>query len=74
MTHQRLIARRALAGIDQLYPTDRADVYEAVAEVMNSVHPEEAAEARRIADMLREAESAKMKFSALLQVADEQNS
>lgn len=74
MTPQRLIARRALTGIDKLHPSDRADVYEAVSVVMNPVHPEDAAEARRIADTIREAESAQMKFSALLQAADEQNS
>lgn len=74
MTLQRLLARRALAGIETLPPADRADVYEAVALIMNSVHPEESAEAYRIANAIRESESSQLKFTALLLSAQEQNS
>lgn len=73
MTPQKIIVRLALVGIEKMNPADRADVYDAVAVIMNSVHPDESAEARRIADTIREAEAAQMKFSVLLKAADEQN-
>lgn len=73
MTPHKIIVRLALVGIEKMHPSDRADVYDAVAIIMHSVHPEESAEAQRIADTIREAEAAQMKFSALLKAADEQN-
>ena len=74
MTPQRLIARRALVNVEALNAADRADVYEAIAIIMKSVHPEESTEAQRIADTIREAESAQMKFHVILSATKEENS
>ncbi len=57
---------RALNGIDQLPPQERADHYDFAASVLAASHPSQAAAAARAAQDLREAESSQLIFKSLL--------
>lgn len=60
---------RALDGIDQLPPSERADYYMVAACILINTHPQQAEAAATAANNLREAESAQLHFRALLSAA-----
>lgn len=63
---------RALSGIEQLSPKERADHYDLAADILTTFAPpgacaEEAAAAHKAAKSIREAESAQLLFKGMLQ-------
>lgn len=64
-----LIVGRALRGADELPIAERADLYEAAAEVLTAKHPEEASAAAIVAQALREANARQLIFTSLFQAS-----
>ncbi len=65
---------RALCGIEQLPPKERADHYDLAADILSAFATpgtctQEAAAAHKAAESIREAESAQLLFKGMLQPA-----